>query len=78
MHREPGILRQPILNHFFVFQGSTVAREASDKEKVSTTVPPTVQGVRLVQCFGPFLFPTAVVPPIAFLLPPAQVAVPAA
>lgn len=40
VHREPDIPCQPILNRFFVFQGSTVAREASDKEKVSTTVLP--------------------------------------
>jgi hypothetical protein len=32
-----------ILNHFFVFQGSTVAREASDKEKVSMVVPSLAQ-----------------------------------
>lgn len=58
----------------FVFQGSTVAREASDKEKVSTITPPSCPGSTGQGFCSFFSSPTAVVLPLPLLLLPARTA----
>lgn len=66
--RETRRLSNASFNYSFVFQGSTVAREASDKEKVSTLTCSCPAGA-LGQRPSFFLTSAAAIPPVSPSLP---------